>query len=175
MILVNLLKKLSTRERTKFQNSLHLPFSIKTRKFSNSLVSYWLSHRISTQSESTKQLIYKAIYGKGPYEELRLNNLISDLVQLLYDYLSYSQLEHRRREKALLLEALKLEDYIANPRQAKRYQKIQEKQPYRNQTYFWILSCYTKNWISFHCPVEREGMMWTCNSRTTCWIPILYL
>lgn len=86
-----------------------------------------------------KPVIHKAIYGKGPYEELRLNNLISDLVQLLYDYLSYLQLEQREtQKKALLLEALQSRGlYEQIPRQAKRYQKIQEKQPYRNQTYFW--------------------------------------
>lgn len=86
-----------------------------------------------------KPVIHKAIYGKGPYGELRLNNLISDLVQLLYDYLSYLQLEQREtQKKALLLEALQSRGlYEQIPRQAKRYQKIQEKQPYRNQTYFW--------------------------------------
>ncbi len=139
MILVNLLKKLSTRERTKFQEFVASPFFNKNQKIQQ-LCSILLAFAPDFDpARINKVSIYKAIYKKGPYEELRLNNLISDLVQLLYDYLSYSQLEHREtQKKALLLEALQTRGlYEQIPRQAKRYQKIQEKQPYRNQTYFW--------------------------------------
>ncbi len=139
MILVNLLKQLSTRERTKFQEYVESPFFNKNQKIQQ-LCRILLAFAPDFNThEINKIAIYRAIYGKGPYEELRLNNLISDLVQLLYDYLSYIQLEHNEsQKKALLLEALQTRGlYEQIPRQAKRYQKILEKQPHRNQSYFW--------------------------------------
>ncbi|MBX2871078.1 MAG: hypothetical protein KTR30_03235 [Saprospiraceae bacterium] len=139
MILVNLLKKLSTRERTKFQEFVESPFFNKNLKIQQ-LCKILLAFAPDFDTKQIdKENIYHSIYGDGPYEELRLNNLISDLVQLLYDYLSYLQLEHTEtQKKALLLEALQTRGlYEQIPRQAKRYQKILEKQPHRNQTYFW--------------------------------------
>jgi len=139
MILVNLLKKLSTRERTKFQEYVDSPFFNKNQKIQQ-LCQILLSFAPDfPASQINKEVIYSSIYGTGAYEELRLNNLISDLVQLLYDYLAYLQLEVRKApKKALLLEALQSRGlYEQIPRQAKRYQKIQEKQAFRNQTYFW--------------------------------------
>lgn len=139
MILVNLLKQLSTRERTKFQEYVESPFFNKNQKIKK-LCKILLTFAPEFNSDQIdKASIYRAIYGKGPYEELRLNNLISDLVQLLYDYLSYLQLENKETEKkALLLEALQTRGlYEQIPRQAKRYQKILEGQPFRNQSYFW--------------------------------------
>lgn len=139
MILVDLLKKLSTRERTKFQEYVESPFFNKNQKIQQ-LCSMLLALAPDfSPDQINKPVLYEVIYGKGPYEELRLNNLISDLVQLLYDYLSYLQLEQRETQKrALLLEALQSRGlYEQVPRQAKRYQRIQEKQAFRNQTYFW--------------------------------------
>lgn len=139
MILVNLLKKLSTRERTKFQEYVASPFFNKNQKIQQ-LCQILLSFAPDFETDQiNKATIYHSIYGKGAYQELRLNNLISDLLQLLYDYLSYLQLENKEiQKKALLLEALQTRGlYDQIPRQAKRYQKIQEKQPHRSQTYFW--------------------------------------
>lgn len=140
MIITNLLKKLSTRERTKFQEYIASPFfnkNEKIRQLGQLLLDF--APNFST-AQIDKKVIYQKIYGKKlTYNELRLNNLISDLVHLLYDYLAYLQLEAREtQKKALLLEALQERGlYQQITRQSRRYQKMQEKQPYRSQTYFW--------------------------------------
>lgn len=140
MILVSLLKKLSTRERTKFQEYVDSPFfnkSEKIRQLSQVLLGFAPAF---SPEKINKRAIYHTIYGKkAKYNELRLNNLISDLVQLLYDYLALLQLEVREtQKKALLLEALQDRGlYRQIPRQARRYQQLQERQAYRNQSFFW--------------------------------------
>lgn len=140
MILVNLLQQLSSRERTKFQEYIDSPFFNKNEKIKQL---YQLLLGFAPEfsfPQIDKAAIYQTIYGKQEaYNELRLNNLISDLLHLLYDYLAYLQLEAKEtQKKALLLEALQERGlYQQITRQSRRYKKIQDQQPYRSQAYFW--------------------------------------
>ncbi|MEZ5043153.1 MAG: hypothetical protein R2828_24870 [Saprospiraceae bacterium] len=138
MIITHILKTLSTRERTKFQEYVHAPFFNKNEKIKQ-LCQSILNHAPDfNPALIDKVKLYKQIYGKEAYQELRLNNLISDLLQLLYDYLAYIQYEKQPSwQKSLLLEELQdrgLHQQIQ--RQANRYRQLQQNAPYRSHAYF---------------------------------------
>jgi len=139
MIILQLLKQLSTRERTKFQEYVSAPFFNKNEKIKQ-LCQILLAYAPAFNPDLiNKERIYQQIYLSPKYQELKLNNLISDLLQLLYDYLSYLQYEKQNiHQKSLLLSALQDRNLRQHmPRQAKRYRQIQQKSPFRSHQYFW--------------------------------------
>lgn len=139
MIILQLLKQLSTRERTKFQEYVSASFFNKNEKIKQ-LCQILLTYAPAFNPDTiNKEAIYQQIYLSPKYQELKLNNLISDLLQLLYDYLSYVQYEKQHsHQKGLLLSALQDRNLRQHmPRQAKRYRQIQQKSPFRSHQYFW--------------------------------------
>ena len=86
--LIDLLKKLETRERTKFRELVFSPFFNKNKKI-QALCAYILSYAPHfDHPDLKKSVIYPSVFGKEPYSELRINNVISDLLRLLYEYLA---------------------------------------------------------------------------------------
>ncbi len=94
-----------------------------------------------------KPTVYRFVFEAENYQELRLNNVISDLLQLLYDFLgqlSYEKDEARRRSDQL--EGL-LEREVHNhiPRLARRYEQLLARRPTRSyQHYYHAYQYYDK-------------------------------
>ena len=86
-----LLRQLSTRERSRFHEYVTAPFFNKNVK----LIQLWEVVRNYepdfTAADLNKTRVYPKIYGQKKYNELRLNNLISDLLQHLYNFLAYER------------------------------------------------------------------------------------
>jgi hypothetical protein len=95
---IDALKQLSTRERSKFKGFIFSPFFNKNAKV-RALVSYSLQYAPDfDHPDLDKKILYQHIYGQeSAYQELRLNNLISDALKLFYQYIA--QLEYMADEK----------------------------------------------------------------------------
>ncbi|MEL6862902.1 MAG: hypothetical protein AAFP19_00725 [Bacteroidota bacterium] len=135
--LCGLLKLLNTRERRRFRAYVHSPFFNKHQK-TRELGDYLLPFAPDFDQPSlTKKAVFAHLFPDEPYKEAVLNNLISDLLQLLYGYLAYKGYErHPQQERHYLLEELLIRDLPSHfERASRRFRQIQEKTPYRNFQY----------------------------------------
>lgn len=140
--LVDLLGQLSTRERSRFREYVFSPFFNKNKKVRR-LCDYLLARAPEFEGagmEKTK--VYGHLFGSGPYRELRLNNVISDLLQLLYDFLAQLEYEEQeeRRKSDLLTALLDREIHGHVERVARRYRQLLDQRPERHHDYH--LSAY---------------------------------
>jgi len=136
--LINLLKTLSNKEFSKFRAFIYSPFFNKNKKV-RQLGDYILEFAPDFKSSQLKkQLVFPSIFGDSVYNELQINNIISDLLQLLYDFMAQLQLQERPPlQKYLLLEELLNRDTpIHIDRNAKRFKNILSKSKIRNYEYF---------------------------------------
>ncbi|MCO6493385.1 MAG: hypothetical protein J5I98_33500 [Phaeodactylibacter sp.] len=137
--LVDALRQLDTRERTKFRELVHSPFFNKNRKVRR-LTDHVLEYAPDFQDEALeREKVHAAVFGaRAPYDELRLNNVISDTLQLAYEYLAqqaWRQEEPVRR--AYLMKAFfqrRMERHI--PHNARRYRQVLEKSDGRSCQFF---------------------------------------
>jgi len=85
-----------------------------------------------------KRLLFTQVFPNEKYNELKINNLASNLLALLYDFLGYQQYQkNKTQQKQLLVKELlerELHDHI--DRTARSYQKIQSNSSIRNYEYF---------------------------------------
>ena len=96
------LRTLSPRERIRWQTWVHSDFFNKNQRL-RQLCSLVLAHAPDfTSAELDKPRVFAKLWSpETPYDELALNNLISDLVELLHGFLVYQQLESRPLERQL--------------------------------------------------------------------------
>lgn len=127
--LINILKELDIREMTRFKELVFSDFFNKNKKVRK------LCHRLMEFRPRfddpllTKKWIFSQIYPKETYNELKLNNIISDLLQLLYEFLAMQQYQKRPNLKGhfLLAELLDRELHQHVEYNARRVrQKIQK-------------------------------------------------
>ena len=85
-----------------------------------------------------KRTVFSFLYEKRAYDENKLNNLISDLLHLLYDFLAYSRFEKQKaiRKLALIEELLEREAFKHVEKNANRLKQLQERTPYRSYGYY---------------------------------------
>ncbi len=136
--LIELLRTLNLKEFSRFRAYVHAPFFNKNKKL-KALIDHIL--RFSPDfmhPQLNKKAIYPYIFGEQSYNEIQLNNLISDLLQLLYGFLSHLQYQQRPQyQKYLLLEELLNRDRPKHiERNAQRFKNIQAKSEIRNYEYF---------------------------------------
>lgn len=136
--LLALLQQLNTRERSQFKAYVFSPFFNKNKK-----IQLLANHLLALAPEFPaaklqKPFVFRLLFGMGKYEELKLNNVISDLLQLLYDYLAQRQYETKKAlQKKLLLDDLLARGVYGHiERVARRYQHIQQSSSFRNYEYF---------------------------------------
>ncbi len=138
--LIKVLETLSTRERTRFREYVSSPYFNKNEKIGY-LCDYVVEQLNANKAAALKKpVVYRKIYGRSEYKELRLNNLISDLLQLLYDFLADQHQEQQLiRKKNELLEWLldrELHDLV--DRNARRLRQLLDQENWRNHDhYFW--------------------------------------
>ncbi|MBV6440391.1 MAG: hypothetical protein DYG98_12845 [Haliscomenobacteraceae bacterium CHB4] len=92
--LIQTLYVLSTRERTRWQQYVHADFFNKHKQLRN-LCDYILLQAPDFQDRSLeKEKVFRHLFGKDePYNELKINNLISDLYELLLGFLAFIRRE----------------------------------------------------------------------------------
>ncbi|HMQ49312.1 MAG TPA: hypothetical protein PKA00_17920 [Saprospiraceae bacterium] len=134
--LFTLFKALNTRERTRFRHYVQSPFFNKHRG-----VLALLDAISPLPDQANKMDIWQQAFPNQPYHEAHLNNLLSDMLQLLYDFLAYQKYEsdaHLARE--LLIDALlEREQFKDAAYQLKRQRQLLEKSP--QQSFGYFLDC----------------------------------
>ena len=137
--ILDIIRYFSNRERSNFRDYVHSPFFNKNQKLKN-LCDIILKFAPDFQhADLDKRKIYTQIFGGNAYNELQINNIISDLLQLAYGFLAQKAFASRPQfEKNLLLEELLNRD--ANDhidRIARRFHQLQQQSPFRNHQYFY--------------------------------------
>ncbi|MEM1325325.1 MAG: hypothetical protein AAGI23_05190 [Bacteroidota bacterium] len=123
-LLHELLQQFSMAERQQFRDFVFADF-FTTNPSVRKLAQYLLDNDLP----ESKELAYQSLFGTDGYEERRLNNVISDLLQLAYRFLVEQQLETRPLHlNSLLLEAL-MEKNVHRPiaRLARKAKRIRDK------------------------------------------------
>lgn len=137
--LIEVLRKMTARERRRVEEWLASPFFCKREKLQQLWAVLKPFAPAFDDPKLQKEWVYLQIYGPGAvYQERQLNNLLSDLLKQLYRYLSYLQLEAQPvLEKNLLLEAL-LERELTKHLDgvSKQVQTLQERGPERSFQFY---------------------------------------
>ncbi|MEL6717950.1 MAG: hypothetical protein AAFO82_14830 [Bacteroidota bacterium] len=121
--LQHLLSSFSINELHQFQDYVHSPFFNKNEKVKR-LCDYLLEHELEVKKEE----VYQYVFEVSGFQELKLNNIISDLLQLAYGYLIQQQLTTQPLQRqAHLLECL-IERNVQRPisRVIQKGKRIQE-------------------------------------------------
>lgn len=136
--LTKLLKALSPREIVRFQEYISSPFFNKNQK-----VLQLAAHILPAAPHFAEPLplrreLFQLIFPGDTYSDGRINNIISDLLHLLYSFLAYLQFEGHPPQQInyLLDQLLQRESHHDVQRAAKRYQAAQQKNPFRNYEFF---------------------------------------
>ena len=136
--LLQLLRTLDTRERTRFWHYVHSPFFNKHEKVTQ-LADYLLALAPDYPPEELeKNVVGRAIFDTPGFDENHFNNLISDLLHLLYGFLAYKQYEqHPQLEKRLLIRELFAKDnYLHIERATRRFQQLQRKSKHQSYDFY---------------------------------------
>ena len=139
--LIHLLKTLSSRELFRFGEYVYSPFFNKNKKVIQ-LCELVLKHAPGYFHQSLeKQNTYQLIFGKNIYNELQLNNVISDLLQLLYDFIAQIHFEKEKiKQKEFLLKelaiALEKDNSSHFEKTVRRYRQLQKQNPHRSFDFF---------------------------------------
>ncbi len=137
-ILIPLIKRLSARELTKFKEYLASPIYNKREKIRTFYHQISLCAPNYKPAKLNKRRIFDKIFAGDDYDELKINNLASDLLSLLYDFLAYWQYQKNKAlQKQLLVKELlqrDIHDHI--DRNARNYYKTQANSSIRNFEYF---------------------------------------
>ncbi|MCB0566680.1 MAG: hypothetical protein KDD01_20110 [Phaeodactylibacter sp.] len=136
--LIQLLTTLSTRERTRFGHYVHSPFFNRHEKV---IVLYdWINGfaPVFEAEEMSRDAAWAAMYPNEPYNTTRLDNFISDLLQLLYGFLAYLQFEHQpvMERRLLICELLERDAEKHVQRNARRARQLLDRQAGRSFEYF---------------------------------------
>lgn len=138
-ILVDLLSTLSTKEHRKFREFAHSPYHNKNEKVKKLADILYSSKADFKQPKLAKSLIYAKIYPEDRvFRELRINNLISDLLQLLYAFLAQEVYQEKvLLQKKYLLDSLTLHDADRHiEKNLRNYEQLHKKSNYRSYDHF---------------------------------------
>lgn len=132
---IDLLAQLTERERSRFRDLAWSPFFNKNQKL-RQLIGFCLEN---IERELDKTVAFHVVYGaEKPYNELQINNLLSDALQLLQRMLTYEELE---QEPALLraFETRALLNRRAEkqlPHSLRRLRQLSDRMSTRSHEYF---------------------------------------
>lgn len=138
-LLIRSLQRLSGRELGRFSEFVRSPYFNKREDLTVLWAHLKGFYPRFEHPDLEKKTVYAKVWGAGPYRELAFNNLISDLLQLLYEFITLDELSGRENlKKDLLLSGLLEKDM---PRQAERqiksWEGFQTGQPFRNFDFFF--------------------------------------
>ncbi|MEM0995111.1 MAG: hypothetical protein AAGI49_18920, partial [Bacteroidota bacterium] len=131
--LIELLEKFSERELQRFNAFVHTDF-FNTNEKVRKLCCYLLEKK----EKASKRAAYVAVFQSTDYKELKLNNVISDLLQLAYTFLVQQQIAgHELLHQSYLMEALMERNlHRPLPRIIKKTAKIKERVDTRSYQFF---------------------------------------
>jgi len=136
--ILQILRKLNTKERTRFREYVFSPFFNKNNKL-RTLCDHLLKYAPDFQHKQlNRQIVHQKIFSARPYKVSQINNLISDLLQLLYDYLAHTHYDSRPalKKNFLIEELLRKDSHQDIERVARTYEKIQTKTPFANHNFY---------------------------------------
>ena len=136
--LIVLLKKLSSTELRRFQEYAISPFFNKNKKVQH-LANILLGNAPDFDSEALeKRKVFGKIYMNQQYNELQINNVISDLLQLLYDFLAQLQFSQQSllQKKYALKELFQKDAPQHFEKTIRRYRQLETKKEERSFDYF---------------------------------------
>ncbi len=137
--IIDILRFFSVREWSTFRDYVYSPFFNKNQKV-RILCDLILKFAPDFQDPALeKRNAFAQVFGKKAYNELQINNIISDLLQLAYSFLAQKAMsDHPQFEKNFLLDELLNRDANNHiDRSARRYQQLQQQSDYRNHQYFY--------------------------------------
>lgn len=138
--LADALRRLDTRERSRFRELVYSPFFNKNRKIRR-LAGHLLQYAPGFNDPALEKCcIFPLVFGQeAPYDELKLNNIISDTLQLLYEFLAQQALEEEPpMKRAYLMKAFlqrRMERHI--PQNARRYRQLLDRNQGRSYHYHY--------------------------------------
>ena len=135
--LINLLKILPIKELNQFKDYIFSPYFNKNKKI-RALYEFLLIQAPAFDHLSLKkQRLYPLLFGQQPFNELQINNVISDLLQLLYGFLAQQNIERQTLLKKFhcLNELIEREEIQHTDRISKSYTQVLEKKSLRNFQY----------------------------------------
>ncbi len=137
--LIELLRNCTTKERNQFKDYLNSPYFNKIERLS---CLYGIVLEYSPEFADAglkKEAVFSLLHPKQAYNEYKINNDISDILQHLYDFLALEQIKsNKARVKHFLMQDLlkrELPQHIK--RTAKKYEQYHENFPYQNETFFY--------------------------------------
>lgn len=136
--LVSILKALEIREMTRFEELVHSDFFNKNKKV-RKLCTTLMKHRPEFDHPALeKRKVFRLLFKVENYNEIQLNNVISDLLQLLYAFLAFQQYQKKPNVQGhfLLAELLDRELHQHVEYNARRFRQRQQKMPYRNFEFY---------------------------------------
>ncbi|MEM9990651.1 MAG: hypothetical protein AAF738_02745 [Bacteroidota bacterium] len=158
-LLLEILKKISPKERTRFQQYVHSPFFNKNKKVQQ-LCNYLLQYSPDFEHPKLGKVnVYAAIFGKDEeYQELRLNNIISDLLHLLYSYLSQIRYESQAQERQIELLTLLQERNLVRPipRLLRKVEQLRKQQTERSIDFYRMEAEYFQQ-LNYYALSQGEG------------------
>lgn len=137
--LISLIEKLSPNELRRFHDFIFSPFFNKNEKV-RKLGEIVLEKAPEFESDDLeKRKVFEILFLGKEYNELQINNVISDLLQLLYDFLAYQQFEEKPllKKKYLLKELLQKDAPQHFERSTRRYQQLEGKTLERSFEYYF--------------------------------------
>lgn len=135
--LIDLLRGFDVRETARFRDMVASPFFNKNHKI-RALMDFCLRFGPDFEAEGlNKRAAYAYVFKEEGYNELRLNNILSDTLQLGYQLLGQLELEARSTfQKRLELQALldrRAEKHLRHSTQ--RLQQLTDRLPHRSHHY----------------------------------------
>ncbi|MEO0776079.1 MAG: hypothetical protein AAF146_05925 [Bacteroidota bacterium] len=137
--LIQQLRPLKPRELQRFRDFVFSPFFNKNQKV-RTVCSAILSFAPDFESpQLNRPALFQLLYPDSEYSDGRINNVLSDLFQLLHQFFTQLQLERTPSLQVhfLLDQLLLRESHTEIPRVAKRYRATQQRTPHRNYAFFY--------------------------------------
>jgi hypothetical protein len=136
---VKVLSALDAKELKKFEEWVNSPFFNKNEKVKK-LCSFVLEYAPAFEHKAfTKENAFQKLYPKEPYDIISFNNVLSDLLQLLFDFLAYQNFQRTNEfEKICLMNELfakGLNDSMLKI--SKRFEKSKAQTTIRNSSHFF--------------------------------------
>ena len=137
---IDALKQLNVRERSKYKEMVYSPFFNKSKKV-RLLVDYTLKFAPDFKAgELAKIEAFKAVYGpQFPFDELKINNIISDALRLLYLFLAQQTfMEQETNWRPYQLDALLSKRMTRHlPSNERRMNDLLNKTSYLSHDYYY--------------------------------------
>ncbi len=134
-----LLKTLSEREILQFKEFIRTPLLNTNKKliqFGQCILAFYPDFN---GEDFTKEYFYLQIYGKDTYQASRINNLLSDLLQLLYSFLAFQEFQSQKtiQNNLLIQNLLKRSNSYHIDKQLQKWKHQHHKKTIQNHAFFW--------------------------------------